>query len=90
MRKHKLNGDIPFRGAENESCMRFARKYLEKHPTVDCFIFGHRHCDADVRLNDDTRCIILGDWISEFTYVEYDGRDIAVKKYIEGEKENIQ
>ena len=66
--------------------MKFARKYLAKHSTVDCFIFGHRHCDADVMLTETARCIILGDWISEFTYVEYDGKDIAVKKYVEGEK----
>lgn len=86
MRKHKMNGDIPFRGEERESCMKFARKYLAKHSTVDCFIFGHRHCDADVMLTETARCIILGDWISEFTYVEYDGDKIAAKKYVEGEK----
>jgi UDP-2,3-diacylglucosamine hydrolase len=86
MRKHKLNGDIPFRGAENEPCMRFAHRYLEKHQTVDYFIFGHRHCDADVALGESSRCIILGDWISEFTYVEYDGKELAIKKFVEGEK----
>jgi UDP-2,3-diacylglucosamine hydrolase len=87
MLKHKMNGDIPFRGEENESCMRFARKYLKKHDSVDCFIFGHRHCDADVQLTETSRCIILGDWITEFTYVVFDGKEIAVKKYVEGEKE---
>ena len=30
---------------------------------------------------------ILGDWITEFTYVVFDGKEIAVKKYVEGEKE---
>jgi UDP-2,3-diacylglucosamine hydrolase len=54
---------------------------------VDCFIFGHRHCDADVQLTETSRCIILGDWITEFTYVVFDGKEIAVKKYVEGEKE---
>lgn len=88
MRKHKLNGDVPFRGADNESCMKFAREYLKKHETVDCFIFGHRHCDADVMLSDTSRCIILGDWISEFTYVEYDGSNVAVRKFVEGDRNN--
>ena len=87
MLKHKMNGDIPFRGEENESCMKFARKYLKKHDSVDCFIFGHRHCDADVQLTETSRCIILGDWITEFTYVVFDGKEIAIKKYVEGEKE---
>ena len=85
-RKHKQNGDLPFRGVDREPCMTYARRYLEKHSTVDCFIFGHRHCDADVMLSETARCIILGDWISEFTYVEYDGENITVKKYVEGEK----
>lgn len=85
MRKHKLNGDIPFRGAENEPCIKFAKKYLEKHDVVDCFIFGHRHCNADVQLSSVSRCIILGDWISDFTYVVYDGNGITVNKYVEGD-----
>ena len=86
MIKHKVKGDTPFLGADNEDCVKFARKYLQKHPSVDCFVFGHRHIDVDLSLGDNSRCIFLGDWISNFSYVVIDGDTIERKHYIEGEK----
>lgn len=85
MRKHKINGETPFKGAENEDCVIFANEYLAKHASVDCFVFGHRHIDHDMPLGDNSRCIFLGDWISTFAYVVLDGKTIERKYFIEGE-----
>ena len=89
MLKHKVKGDTPFLGPEKEDCMIFARKYLESHPTVDCFIFGHRHVDEDLPLGDSSRCIYLGDWISTFAYVVLDGNTIERKYFVEGESKDL-
>lgn len=89
MLKHKVKGDTPFLGPEKEDCMIFARKYLESHPTVDCFIFGHRHVDEDLPIGDASRCIYLGDWISTFAYVVLDGNTIERKYFIEGESKEL-
>ena len=37
------------------------------------FIFGHRHLPLDVKLNNSSRYINLGDWITHFTFAELDG-----------------
>lgn len=89
MIQHKVKGDTPFLGRDKECCVQFAEQYLKKHSTVDCFIFGHRHCDEDMMLNDKSRCIMLGDWISSFAYVVYDGKTISHERYVEGDEKLI-
>lgn len=89
MIQHKVKGDTPFLGADREPCVRFSKKYLEKHATVDCFIFGHRHCDEDMMLDDKSRCILLGDWIYTFAYVVWDGKKISHERYVEGDAVQI-
>lgn len=85
MIQHKIKGDTPFLGAEQESCILFANSYLAKHSTIDCFIFGHRHCDEDMTIGEKTRCILLGDWINTFAYVVWDGKTISHERYVEGD-----
>ena len=89
MLKHKVKGDTPFKGIDNEDCTLFARKYIKTHPDVDCFIFGHRHVDEDLMLDGIARCIFLGDWIGTFAYVVFDGKTIERKYYIEGESKDL-
>lgn len=89
MQQHKIKGDTPFRGEENEDCIRYAKKYLETHSSVDCFIFGHRHIDVDLQLGESSRFIFLGDWISTFAYVVFDGKTVERKYYIEGESKDF-
>lgn len=89
MIQHKIKGDTPFLGREKEPCIRMAEKYLEEHSGIDCFIFGHRHCDEDLMLTDKARCILLGDWINTFAYVVYDGKTISHERYHEGDSVQI-
>lgn len=79
---------MPYLGEDKEDCMKFAKRYLVQHPSVDCFIFGHRHIDTDVSLAD-SRVIFLGDWITKFDYVVIDGNSIEHKHYVEGESKDI-
>jgi UDP-2,3-diacylglucosamine hydrolase len=89
MQQHKIKGDTPFMGADKESSVQYAKRYLQLHDTVDCFIFGHRHCDEDMMLSDKARCIMLGDWIYTFAYVVYDGKTISHERYVEGDETQI-
>ena len=89
MIKHKVEGNAPYMGEDKEDCMKFAKRYLATHPSVDCFIFGHRHIDQDLPLGETSRCIFLGDWISTFAYVVFDGNTIERKYYIEGESKDL-
>lgn len=77
--------DTPYKGEGEEPLVQFAKKYLAGHPGIDYFIFGHRHIELELALNRQTRIIVLGDWISQFTYAVFDGEALRLENYTEGE-----
>ena len=68
-----------------EHLVLFTKKYIQYHSNVDYFIYGHRHIEVDLQLTKKARMIILGDWITQFSYVVYDGEHLLLSQYIEGE-----
>lgn len=57
----------------------FAESYNLSHPgeEVDYFVFGHCHLLLDKELTDGSRLVILGDWISKFSYAVWDGNSLS-------------
>ena len=45
-------------------------KLTEKH--FDYFVFGHRHLPIEFDLNEKSKYINIGDWISYFSYGQLD------------------
>lgn len=72
-------GDLQFKGIEAEEQCQFARNVLSKE-YFDFFIFGHRHLAMDIPLDDQSRMIVLGDWIRKFTYGVFDGIHFSLEK----------
>jgi len=69
-------------GAEaGEYLVRFAEGYLESHPDIDFFVFGHRHVLLDVALAGQSRLLIVGDWMKLFSYVEWDGEQLSLHRF---------
>ena len=66
-----------------ENLVRFAKEYLEEHPTdaPDFFIFGHRHIMLDLMLTRQSRVVILGDWITHFSYAQWDGTTFTLNLF---------
>lgn len=75
----------PYMGEDKEYLVRFAREYMESHRDIDYFLFGHRHIELDLSLSRKTRMMILGDWITQFTYAVFDGEHMFLEEYVEGE-----
>ncbi len=75
----------PYMGDTREHLVLFTKDYIQTHPDIDYFIYGHRHIELDLQLTRRSRMIILGDWISQFTYVVYDGEHLFMEEYVEGE-----
>ena len=75
----------PYQGEKNETLVSFAKEYLKTHPDINFFLFGHRHIELDLMLRRETRLLILGDWISLFTYAVFDGENMFLETFIEGE-----
>lgn len=76
------NGKVleEFKGEDKEWLVAYARRVLERQP-VDYFVFGHRHLPLDIRLNDKSRYINLGDWLDYNSYAIFDGTELHLKYY---------
>lgn len=75
-----------YMGEDKEYLIKYSKSYLFTHPNINYFIYGHRHIELNFPINENTQLLIIGDWISKFTYVEFDGISLALKNYIEGDK----
>lgn len=70
-----------------ERLYSFATDYLKTDPSIDYFIFGHRHVPTDLKMNGKSRFINLGDWITNFSYAVFDGDDLQMMTYLAGKPE---
>jgi len=72
--------DMQFLGEDREWLVQYAkRKLLDKH--YDYFVFGHRHLPLNISLAENSKYINLGDWITYFTYANFDGDMMDLSSY---------
>ena len=71
------NADELFLGEDKEWLILYAKEQA-KTMAVDYFIFGHRHYAIDLKINEKSRYINLGDWIRLNTYAVFDGKDLQL------------
>lgn len=83
----ETNGELPYQGEDKEGLVLYAKDYLKSHPTINYFLFGHRHIELDLMLSRTTRLLLLGEWYTQFTYAVWDGEHMFVDNFIEGETE---
>lgn len=76
-------GIKPYFGEENEHLIQFARQKLETNPEINYFVFGHRHIMLNLPLTDNSNIVILGDWMSYFSYAVFDGEKMELKQFEE-------
>jgi UDP-2,3-diacylglucosamine hydrolase len=72
--------DTEFLGEENEWLVQYAKRKLET-THYDYFVFGHRHLPLEIKLNPSSKYINLGDWISYFTYGEFNGESFSLNTF---------
>ena len=85
--KHPNGEEPPYMGEDREYLIRYTKQYIQYHSNVDYFIYGHRHVEIDLQLTKKARVVVLGDWITHFSYVVYDGQHLFLQQYIEGESQ---
>lgn len=54
---------------------------LHEHPDLDYLVYGHYHFPLDEKLNEKARQIVLGDWLTHFTYGVFDGEKFELKRF---------
>lgn len=78
-RLSKIDKEEEF-NVKNENMYRFALNYLDRE-CIDYFIFGHRHQKAEVDLKNNSKMILLGDWIKSYSYAVFDGEKLTLKVF---------
>lgn len=53
---------------EEEMLYQYSKNKHQQQPEIDYFIFGHRHIPMQVNIGGNSEMIILGDWLSHFSY----------------------
>lgn len=85
-RLKRVDGKEPdYMGEDKEFLVLYTKEYLKSHPDINYFIYGHRHIELDLMLSRSSRILILGDWIQCFTYAVFDGENMFLENFVEGE-----
>lgn len=72
--------DAQFLGEDNEWLALYSKKRLAEKQR-DFFVFGHRHLPLEIQLNETSKYINLGDWITHYTYGVFDGETFELKTF---------
>jgi UDP-2,3-diacylglucosamine hydrolase len=72
--------DRIFLGEDNEWLVVYAREVLQREH-FDYFIFGHRHLPLEIKLNDRSVYMNLGDWLKDYTYGVFDGEKLTLERW---------
>lgn len=79
-RKKHDKENIQFLGEDKENLIIFAKKMNEKQQN-DYYIFGHRHILLNLQLAKNSQMVILGDFISEFSYAILDENGLRLENF---------
>lgn len=79
-REKLADEDTSYRGENNEELIVFAKQY-DATPKIDYFVFGHRHIDLKLQLKNNSQVIILGDFVSIFSYGVFDGKEFRLEYF---------
>ncbi len=66
---------------EKELLYLYALKMAGQFPDVDYFVFGHRHMPVITEINPKTGLVILGDWISHFSYGVFSNGEFRLEHF---------
>ena len=81
-RKHEKEEPPTFWGEDKEWLYLFAKE-METKQHHDYYIFGHRHIVLNHQVAKNSKIIILGDWITHFTFGVFDGQNFELNHYQE-------
>ena len=66
----------------------FSKERAVSDPSIDYFVFGHVHVPQIIPVSEKASCVILGDWVIHFTYAQFDGNALEIKKFMGNSSDN--
>lgn len=77
----RKRGGVPI-DLDREWQVDYARRRAAAGDEADFYVFGHRHEVIDCVVGDrGQRLLVIGDWIRNFSYAVFDGRDMKIERY---------
>jgi len=64
----------------NERILFHSQELIKQHPELNYLIYGHYHFPVETRLSEKAVQVVLGDWLTHFTYAVFDGEDLRLKQ----------
>lgn len=59
----------------------FVEQHAATHSDVYAYIFGHLHVARDITVAGDRRMIVLGEWMTQYTYCTFDGEHLELHTF---------
>lgn len=66
---------------EEEMLYHYTQSLIDKGIGANYYVFGHRHVPTNHVMPDGSHLVILGDWLSNFTYARFNGSDLELRVY---------
>jgi UDP-2,3-diacylglucosamine hydrolase len=75
-----------FSNETTERLIQHSQKVLHSDPSIDYFIFGHHHLPMSKKISDHSSFFLVGDWITNYSYLVFDGKEVELKFYLKESK----
>lgn len=79
-KSHDEKHTATYLGEDKEHLVQFSKNHLKEND-INFYIFGHRHIALDLMITKSARVIILGDWITHFSYGVLDKKEFRLEFY---------
>ncbi|MEI7491992.1 MAG: UDP-2,3-diacylglucosamine diphosphatase [Bacteroidota bacterium] len=63
----------------NERIRFHSEGLIKQHPELDYLVYGHYHYPVETQISEKAVQVVLGDWLTHFTYAVFDGETLALK-----------
>ena len=67
----------------NERIAFHSKEMVMQHPDLDYLIYGHYHYPVETQISGKAVQLVLGDWLTHFTYAVFDGETLSLKEFRE-------
>lgn len=68
---------------QDEMLYEYAKRKIIEYPGLDYLVFGHRHIPMQLKVNEKAEMLILGDWISHFSYGVFEDGKMSIRYFKE-------
>lgn len=68
-------------GEDREYLIHYAKQKLNSAPDINYFVFGHRHLLLKLAIAEQSQVVMLGDWLTLFSYAVFDGETMKLDQF---------